>query len=315
MLDFPEMFKKQLAPLPQMVRGRSLRRAFPIVMYVGKNGSGKSAAMVYDTLPDLDGTRRVLSTVRLLDYQNIRYCEDDNCDDIQAHDSPKGHAQAHPNYVKFTDWTQLMDWRDGTVLMDEITGIADSQGDTALPGVVANKLAQLRRDDCNVRISGLNFVRANKRIREATTAVVRAQSVFAKTVYAEDGTDLMWQQRRYSVLKTYDAQTLPTDDHTDEAYRRAEILNTSKMWLPDSPGIYAYDTYSPVDKVGYVSDAGRCVQCDGLRRQHECSCKEYQIKKISVSNDISAVTGRKPRTTTALAPEDRRLPVGGIHVH
>src|SRR5438105_3161500 len=54
---------------------RARRRAYPIHAYVGANGGGKSAGMVWDTLPSLDAGRSVLSTVGLLDYANPRPCE------------------------------------------------------------------------------------------------------------------------------------------------------------------------------------------------------------------------------------------------
>ena len=282
----------------QRLRGRSLRRAFPIVMYTGKNGSGKSAAMIYDTLPDLDNGTKVLSTVRLLDYRNYRPCDDDNCLDLSH--GKKGHMAAHPSWVRFTDWTQLMDWKNGPVLMDEITGVADSNATEALPAVVANKLAQLRRDDVSIRLTGLNFIRANKRIREAVVAVVKCKSMYAKTVQSDDGSDKVWQQRQYAVWDTYDAQTLPVDDHSDKAYAKAEHLNKARMWLPDSPALWAYDTYDAVDRVGWVSDSGRCITCDGTRRTPECSCEEYQAKK-----PVRASKGNNDARTARSETEDR----------
>ena len=48
-------------------RARKMRRGFAIHFYSGKNGGSKSAALVFDTLPDLDAGTPVLSTVRLLD--------------------------------------------------------------------------------------------------------------------------------------------------------------------------------------------------------------------------------------------------------
>jgi hypothetical protein len=42
---------------------RARRRVMPIHGYVGSNGGGKSAAMVWDTLPSLLAGRRVLSGV------------------------------------------------------------------------------------------------------------------------------------------------------------------------------------------------------------------------------------------------------------
>lgn len=266
-----------LAPVGQSERARRLRRAFPIHMYVGRNGSAKSLAMVYDTLPDLEAGRPVLSTVRILDYHNPRPCDDDACTDLMHGTS--GHLAAHPLYVPFTDWPQLLEWKSGPVLMDEVTGVADSNESAALPPVVGNKLAQLRRDKVMLRITALNFIRAHKRIREAVNAVTRCQSFLPVTVQDENGRDELWRQRRLAVWRTYDAQSLPIDDHTDAAYANADLLVKARHWIPESPAIRAYDTMAPVLMVGTVSEHGRCAHCGGQRQALPCTCPDYVDRK------------------------------------
>ena len=99
---------QMLASSKQAERARDRRRSYPIHMYVGRNGAGKSLAAVYDTLPDLEAGRPCLSTVRLLDYKNPRPCDDPTCEDA-THDSENVHAAAHPLYVPFTQWGQLLE--------------------------------------------------------------------------------------------------------------------------------------------------------------------------------------------------------------
>jgi hypothetical protein len=176
---------------------RAARRGWPIMGYVGANGGGKSAAMVWDTVPSLLAGRPVLSTVRLLDFQNPRECE--GCDEsghfrpvygpvkistfaerdavaetliataaemgvepdqvpdelIPTHDrlgfpirevvDYVVHRAAHPLYVCFNEWEQLLEARGCDVLMDEVTGVASSRESQSMPAPVANKLVQLRR--------------------------------------------------------------------------------------------------------------------------------------------------------------------------
>jgi hypothetical protein len=269
-----------VAPKGQQERGRRLRRAFPITMYIGRNGAGKSIALIEDTIPDLLAGKHVLSTVRLLDFERPRPCDDPRCGDTEAgfkaHEA--GHMAAHPLYVPFTDWRQFMEWTHGPILMDEITGVADSNEGAAMPSAVANKMAQLRRDDVTIRATGLSFIRANKRFREAVSSVVRCQSYFPKDFESTDGSNRAWKQRRLAIWKTYDAQSLPVDDHTESAYEKADLLNTTRLWIPSAQSISAYDTYDAVLRVGHVSDAGRCVTCDGTRRVHQCSCPDYTAK-------------------------------------
>src|SRR4029453_373980 len=133
------------------------------------------------------------------------------------------------------------------VIMDEITGVADSNEGAAMPAVVANKLAQLRRAEVTLRITGLNFIRANKRIREAVNAVTVCTCSFAVRAYAEDGTEKVWKQRRLAKWITYDAQSLPVEkDVTKSAYENADVFVRGRHWIPTSPAIAAYDTLAPV---------------------------------------------------------------------
>lgn len=274
-------------------RARKMRRGFAIHFYGGKNGGSKSAALVFDTLPDLDAGTPVLSTVRLLDYRNPRPCDDPGCPDEVGH--LKGHLAAHPAYVPFLDWHQLLEWERGPILMDEITGVADSNEGAALPAAVGNKLAQLRRADVTVRITGLNFIRANKRIREAVTAITRCSASWGVIAKADDGSERVWKQNRWASWRTYDAQSLPLDDHTEAAYEKAELLTSAHHWLPTSPAIRAYDTYAPVLTVGHVSEHGRCVKCDGNRRVQECQCPDY-VERKAVRPGRSARTESEHRT-------------------
>lgn len=283
---------KPLAGTAQSEAGRALRRAYAIHFYSGRNGAAKSLCMVYDTLPDLDAGLPVLSTVRLLDYRNPRPCDDEGCTDLMH--GAENHMAAHPMYVPFTSWGQLLDWQRGPVLMDEITGVADSNSTTAIPDAAANKLAQLRRDDCSVRITGLNFIRANKRIREACLAITRCESLLPVTVYHEDGSQRMWKARRFAKWKTYDAQSLPINDLTEAAFEKADVFGASRHWIPDSPALLAYDTNAPVLRVGRVTESGRCVHCEGARRAPECSCPDYVDSKKR--GRAAGAQGRSPST-------------------
>jgi hypothetical protein len=268
-----------LAGVRQSERGRSRRRAYPIHFYSGRNGSGKSLAAVYDTLPDLDAGTPVLSTVRLQDFRRPRPCDDEACECDKLDELR--HRAAHPCYVPLTTWVQLLEFRTGIILMDEITGVADSNEGAAMPGAVANHLAQLRRDDLAVRITGLNFIRANKRIREACNAVSVCHGYMPVTVQDDTGKDKLWRRRRLSIVKTYDAESLPIDDHSAAAYDSADKLSTSRHWIPESPAIAAYDSMAKVLTVGSVTDAGRCAYCAGTRRAHECSCGDYVAEKLA----------------------------------
>lgn len=284
-----------LAGTRQLESGRARRRMFPIHFYSGRNGAGKSLTCVYDTLPSLEDGRPVLSTVRLLDYTNPRPCDDPHCDYVLH--GMDGHDAAHPLYVPFTGWRQLLDAEHCDVVMDEITGVADSNEHFSMPSAVRNILPQLRRRDISLRITGLNWIRADKRIREAVNAVTVCKSSFPVRRRDVDGSDRLWRPRRLVKAVTYDAQSLPVDDHTARAYDKADVLVKSRLWIPENPAIRAYDTLAPVLSVGTVTDAGRCAYCSGTRRAPECECPDYvddRERRTAARKARSAEHGRAP---------------------
>jgi len=258
--------------------------------------------MIFDTLPDLDAGKPVLSTVRLLDFRNPRPCEDECCDCDKS--DPGRHRAVHPGYTRFTTWPQFLEFETGIVLMDEITGVMDSNDGAALPGAVGNHLAQLRRGDLAVRMTGLNFIRANKRIREACNAVTVCKGLLPITVQDDAGVDKIWRQRRLSVVRTYDAQSLPMDDITAAAYEKADLVGRGRFWIPTSPAIGAYDSGDAVDVVGSTTDAGRCAHCAGRRAVQECICSDYQDEKLArkaVGATARSVEHPRSRAVTPLA--------------
>lgn len=281
-------------------RARLRRRGFPIHAYVGPNGTGKSAMMVYDTLPSLDSGRPVLSTVRLLDYRDPRECRGGvYCDDLVNHRQevmhytlqpadpldktspivrvaqPTGeyvtHRQAHPLYVKFTDYSQLLTWRDGDVLMDEVTGVASSRETSSMPVQVANYLVQLRRRNVSLRWSAPSWGRADKIIREVSQGVTLMwAAVPRKAPPTADGTPRLWSQRRLFLARTYD----PSSVDEFEAHRAddAGSLITAFYWGPGSSMFTAYDTLDAVTALGWANEAGLCMSCGGKRMHRKCAC-------------------------------------------
>lgn len=251
---------------------RSSRRAWPIHAYVGANGGGKSLCAVWDTLPSLAAGRQVLSTVRILDYRNPRVCE--GCDEPDCEES--GHLQAHPGWVKFTEWPQLLSAEHCDVLMDEVTGVASSRESQSMPAAVANGLVQLRRQDVVLRWTTPSWARADKVIRECTQAVTFCRGMMPAK--ATDATaDRVWRQRRLFKWQTYDA--FDFEDFT--AGKRASMAPqiSDFHWGPGSPAFDAYSTYDAVSVIGTVSDSGRCAQCGGRRQALACSCVEYVSRK------------------------------------
>lgn len=279
------------------------RRAFAIHAYVGGNGSGKSLAMMHDTRASLESGRPVLSTVRLLDYDNPRPCPGGElCDDPLNHDlgvmlpvsggqslddsDDEGgaelldlserfrtgavHAAAHPLYTKFTDFRQLVTWRAGDVLMDEVVGVASSRESHAIPVQIANFLMQLRRADVLLRWSCINYARADKIIREATQAVTDCTGMAPASSLRDDGTPRLWRDRRLFRWVTFDAFAF--DEFSAHKRDTMPTLNGQWFWRPESGVDGMYSTLDSVAALGAATEAGMCMVCGGRRSMPRCSC-------------------------------------------
>lgn len=303
-------------------RARQKRLMFPLRSYVGPNGTGKSALMIYDAVRNLELGRPQLSTVRLLDYSNPRPCEGGPmCDDPANHEreamrttlrpfdpedpasplvrhlEPTGvytvHRQAHPLYVPFRSYQQLVTWQDGDVLMDEITGIASSRESSAMPVQVANKLVQLRRANCSLSWSTPSWGRADKVIREVTQLVTLMTATLPKRSPATpDGQPRLWHQRRLFTARSYD----PSKVDEFEAHRAmAEEVSPEIIafyWGPGSTMFRAYDTLDAVTALGWSNESGMCMTCSGRRRVPQCTCPDHRPP-------AEGARGRKPEAQPA----------------
>lgn len=242
------------------------RRAFAIRAYVGANGHGKSLAMVNDTIPSLERGRPVLSNVRLLDYANPRPCDDPNCR-AENHET---HMAAHPLYVPLEDYSQLLEWRSGDVLLDEVTGIASSRESSSLPFQVANLLVQLRRRDVMLSWTAPAWARADKILREVSQLVVHSKGMRPKTRRVEGDETRVWRDRQLFWWRSYDATLF--DEFTQG---KREKVRPQAMQLFHRPGSWAergYDTLDSVGALGWALESGLCMACGGRRSIPRCSC-------------------------------------------
>lgn len=236
----------------RITRGMAKRRSVPICGYIGGSGHGKSLTMVRDTLPTLFGGGKVLGTVTLLDPHT---------------------GNPHPNFIQLEHWSQLMDFRDGDLLLDEVTGVMDSR-DQGMPKPVRRHLPQMRRSGVRVRWSGIDFDNLERRLRQLTQAVVRCRGHLP----IRQGQEVaMWAPNRAFVLTTFDAQTIKTADEssmfTEEATkkRKAKVLHR-EIFFGSNPftgsrhiALRSYDTMAPVSWVD-----NSCPVCGGKLADRLC---------------------------------------------
>lgn len=231
--------------------GRDYRCRFPIAAYVGSNGSGKTLAMVHDTLPSLYQGRTIYTTVPIF--------------------YPDGTVPDH--VVILHDWSQILDAEHADILLDEVSAIASSRESDALPPQVATLLQQLRKRDLVLRWTAPSWARADKILRETTKIVTICHGFLSHLV---DGS--MWRSNRLFKWSTYSAE-----DYTDlvQSTTQARLKPDQVAWFALSRHIapQSYDTLAAVSTIGTVLLSGRCAVCGGRRRVPECRCEDYKSRR------------------------------------
>lgn len=239
--------------------------ALPITAFVGYNGMGKTMAAVAVAMTHLDAGRPVLSTARLLDYENPRACDDLGC--LSAEHGMPGHMAAHPLYIPFTDFRQMFEFKGGHILMDEVTGIADAREHAGMPVQVRNYLPQLRRKDVTLGWTTIHWSFADARLRRMTWAACWAVGLMPKY---EDGD--VWGRNRLFLHRVYDARNLPDDFEPAKRDEEIKPMIRTFMWGPKTLAFSAYSSGSEVSALGAANDAGMCMTCGGKRAALRCSC-------------------------------------------
>lgn len=291
------------------------RRGFAIAAYIGANGSGKSATLCLDTMPTLrgimwscenpdhyhssqgiySGVRRVLSTMRFT--------------------TPDG--EAHPLYIPLTDYSQLPNFEHGDLILDEVGGaVASSTGDD-IPMSVKAVLQEMRRKEVNIRWSAPSWARASKVLRECSLGVTVSQGKFAvrdsdeveflgrhKREYMDSLTFRLvsdwceidglhkhdagrtWGSRRMFSTATYDASQF--DEWTAAKREKLKPVVRQIIWRPGHDLEKAYDTHAHVEKLGQVTDSGRCDHCMGYKARRKCECGEQHETRQEVRERIKA---------------------------
>lgn len=245
-----------------LTRGIRRRRSAPIMGYVGLNGSFKTASMVRDSVASLALGRRILSTVELLDPWT---------------------GNPHPLYTPFRSWSQLHDFRDGDLLLDEVTGIMDAR-DQGMPKHVRRLLPQMRRLNVMVRWTAIDWDNSDRRLRQLTQAVAKCRGFVAAGSNDRGGVVdavSMWAPKKLAFVTTYDAQTLAAGSdgvqlaQEPERKRRARVLNRELWWGPGSIAFRCYDTLASVDAVSAL-----CPVCDGRIPEKLCKTPDDHARLL-----------------------------------
>lgn len=250
--------------------GRTRRRSFNIMAYDGPNGSFKTACMVFDTLPTLDGIKwacRVPDHAHTLrgEFEGERYV----LANLDLFDTVTG--ELHPRAVRLLDWRQVLDAEHCDVLFDEVMGVASARDNGGLPGEVAMLLQKLRHFDVSLRYTSPRFGAAHIDLRSPTKAVTSCRGFMPVRK-----TGMAWAANRLANWRTFS-----TEDYEDAAPSKADrdrmkgirAKIVAWVWGPGSRMFAAYDTLGVVNVLAKALPSGTCSVCGGRRAVPKCLCE------------------------------------------
>lgn len=290
---------------------------------IGANGDGKSLLAAHDVRYLLEEGVAVLSSCRLLDYDNPRACDDDACT-FPGH--AEGHGAPHPLWVPLTTFEQLLDWRDGAVFLDEVTGWADARDHSGMPAQARTFLRKLRHYDIPLIWTAPDWMAADAILRRVTRVVTVSKGMLGvehvkdcrgcerQHKKPDETCELhsavrLWPDNRFFRWETFDAVAFEswsmakTDVSVKGGKRKRKPMVKQLYRRGPNVAQHVYSTYAEVLGVATANDAGVCVVCAGTRKRAECACPEYQDRKQSARRSPAA-----PATTPISPPGASSLP-------
>lgn len=233
-------------------RDRSLRRwsspvdGAPVVGFTGANGAGKTLLAVSDAIQDMRAGRPVVSTVQI------------DCDAGRS--------------IPLRSLRELLDLRDTTVLLDEVSTMFSSRNTMNLPSEVVTFLQTMRHQGVTLRWTAPAWSRADVLIREVTQVYVGVRPLIRRRVAGE-----FWPRPVLAAVGVLDCVDVATDANPETVLKR-RIVRPQLL-----PGWGAYDTYADAVRIGWHVQSGSCIDCGGTIPREKCSPERHERLGIEVA--------------------------------
>lgn len=216
-----------------------LAAGIPICGFTGVNGAGKTLLAVQSAICDMARGRTVYSTVPI--------------------------ASMWGRSLPIRSMRELLEIRDATVLLDEISVMFSSRASASLPGEFVTFLQVLRHHGITVRWTAPAWSRAELLVREVTQGLINVAPLGRRA----NGTP--WPTPRLVMAAMLDTSQGKVDEQPT-VVRRRRIAVPRRL---DAWG--AYDTLADVRMFTGRSVSGRCPDCGGTREVPKCSAGRHDV--------------------------------------
>lgn len=221
------------------LRYRSLVRNAPVVGFTGANGAGKTLVAVSEAIHDMALGRPVVSTVPI--------------------------KSAYGESVPLRSLRQLLELRDCTVLLDEVSVVLSSRSTGSLSEEVVTFLQSMRHQGVTLRWTAPAWMRADVLLREVTQVSVNVSGLIRHRRPGQ-----FWPTPRVVLAGALDCVGIPVDAKPEHVIGR-------RLWIPHRlPGWGAYDSEADVSRIGWQRQSGTCLDCGGSIRREPCTDDRHE---------------------------------------
>lgn len=282
-----------------------------ISAWVGKNGSGKTLAMMEDlVLPALAKGVPVVSTMTVFASADDAVCPGAGCACRSFDDGGDGTKhyrvrRLHPLWRPLESWRSILHLEGCVLALDEISSAFGARESAKMPFQVAARLQQLRKHRVRVGWTAPSWKRADVVLREVSTTVTECRGRFGK-VNRDAGGDEWVENRlfRFSTFDCGDFEEFSLQDATAQrrgGKRSLKPLDARWYWRTRHEAHLLYDTHEPVQLLDHLDEYGTCVECGGSRRRPTCRCdvRNDSARRTAAGRPPGAPDGRHTHMTDA----------------
>jgi hypothetical protein len=210
----------------------------------------------------------------------------------------------YSGWIPLTNWRQVLDFRDGLILLDEVSSWVPSRESSKLPPEVLADLNQMRKGNRRVGWAGPAWGRCDKALREVSQAACWCRGYWSDEWQREgmkparfpmtgpfrrgvDGRPKRvegWGNRRLFHWRWFDPYNLPEDasaQDMDSPPKDVKVQEARWYWRPGHLDHLLYASQERVLMLDTVDPSGACLECGGARMRRKCECAKRNEESLA----------------------------------